>query len=448
MRVLVFEGVAACPHTETSTEIAIKETLYGSVVFYFPAFLYTTHQFWRSNVNGNASLGSKNVDWWKYLTEYVLPFSQIVTLSEREIRDCYNHTRRDEFEELDLANYCRALSHSMVETPLNSETEETLKLSDAIALVTKQSCLLLRLVIDKVRPDLIYVFNGRNPEAWPCYKLFRNLGPDCVFHERGATYKQYALFDAPPAYIGPWQRAYREWNSKLLTRNDEIESALFFRRQEVGRLKNFSPYNTRYNQARYNIKNLNWESSAVFFSSSNFEIQSVPDSDVWNELGDQHSVVVTLYEVCRSLGVPLVIRLHPHSGQYDAETFESLANNIDCFVIKASDEISSYYIAKMARYRFTVGSTITWELMYRGLSCGVLANTFASGEVGITELNTVERIYQFMSETPTADSTIRLASKCGLFLSTFGYSYDFFQPEDEFRGKFNLSDLASLVRAD
>ncbi len=234
MRVLIFEGVAACPHTETSTEISIKETIFGSTVFYFPAFLYTTHQFWRSNVNGNANLGSRNVDWWKYLNEHVMPFSQIVTFTEKEIFDCYNYNRLDGFEQLDLASYCRALSHSMTEMPLHSQTEETRKLSKVIELVAMQTSLLLRTVVDKVTPDLIYTFNGRNPEAWPCYRLFKNIGPKCVFHERGATYRQYALFDSPPAYIAPWQRAFKEFNGRAFTRNVEIESAVFFRRQEVG----------------------------------------------------------------------------------------------------------------------------------------------------------------------------------------------------------------------
>lgn len=447
MKVLVFDGVAACPHTETSMEICLKEAFFGSAVFYFPAFLYTTHQFWRSYVNGNPDLGHSNSDWWNFINSTLGPILTVMTLSENEVRTMSSHTDKTQHSELDLPAYSKSLAHSMLQIPQGEKSNDLDTTINLIARIVIENDSLFRYVVNKLLPDVVYVFNGRNPEAWPCYRYPNSDGPTRFYHERGSTIFKFALFSSPPAYIRSWQNALKEWDSGMLSRQDKLDASLFFQRQRVGKLKNFSGFNERPSRDSLTVNGLNIEESAVFFSSSNYEIYSVPDTDMWNDLGDQFDVATALRDVCRQYRIPLVIRLHPNSGNYDKHVFNSLEDNNTCFIVKAESEISSYRLAESSRYRFTVGSTITWELMYRRLSCGILSHCIASGFPGVQELSTISGINEHLIQPNPDSNSFDVAEKCGAFFSNFGYSYDLFIPESEFRGRFDHSLLDTLRRA-
>jgi len=444
LKILIIDTIAACPHTETSLELAIKESLYGSSVHYFPAFLFTEAQIWRSSINGNNSLGSSNKQWYDYIIKIISRFVKLELLSSDTPNLLSLPPSIEQLEESELDTYSRYFAHSFSDIPLTENTAEVLKTQEWVKGLAIRSAALFLTIVDRVKPDLVYLFNGRTPESWPCYRISLGLDLRIRYHERGSTISKYELFSAPPAYVKAWKSSFQTFASKALSREDEKNAASFFKRQQIGKVMNVS-YADRMLQSVFSTVGILNREFAVFFTSSNFEVYSIPDPDCWNELGDQASAVSTLLSVCQELKVPLVIRVHPNSGRYDRETFIRFHDGVSCLVIHASEGVSSYQLAEAASFRFSVGSTITWELQFRGLPCAVLSNTIGRNEPGVYELRSKEEISSFMQSDSSIESARSSATKIGAFYSSFGEPYEYFKPATFFSGAidFELVDSVS-----
>jgi len=69
--VIVFDVLACTPHTETSIELAILESLAGSSVHYVPIYVCLPDSIWNGPVNGDPA-NSRTADAWLAYTSNIL----------------------------------------------------------------------------------------------------------------------------------------------------------------------------------------------------------------------------------------------------------------------------------------------------------------------------------------------------------------------------------------
>ena len=101
------------------------------------------------------------------------------------------------------------------------------------------------------------------------------------------------------------------------------------------------------------------------------------------------------------------------------------------------ENVCSYELGARAGYRFSVGSTITYELIYMGYPSAFLAPVLGYKD-GLTILSTENEVRTYVSNGPYAKTKDipDIIHKYGDFYANFGESYKFFKPSGLFSGVF------------
>jgi len=144
--------------------------------------------------------------------------------------------------------------------------------------------------------------------------------------------------------------------------------------------------------------------------------------------------------VCKSLGLKLVIRTHP-IGLDDISDVMSLDNGIDCFVIPPESKISSYLLGSRATARFSTGSTIGFEMIYRGHDCGLMVRTTVSGEDGLSTTIDEDSVRDFILKAGRVADAQNFIHFLGDFLLNYGHDYLLYNATSLHSGRIDLSKI-------
>ncbi len=451
MKILILESTPATPHAETALEIGIKESIAGSKVTYSPIFHLLPRLLWRSNINGNNSSGKRDslVEWLNYLVNIISKYSQIDIPNNFDIMNIKNlkEIQKDPldfiyddqpFGKLVFANAVEITRETSLEVIKNNRD-----LCMELALTAIITYEISKNLITKHKPDKVVFFNGRTIETYPIYIATLKLGVNILIHERGPTKNHFTLWSSPPQYIDSYANQIRSFS---LGRNQDgriLSAAIFYERQRNANLSTFQYINNKQNHnIEISFPNLH-ENFIVFFSSSNWEIELIPDQDLSNGLGTQYEAVEKLSDICKLNNIQLVIRLHPNSSKSEVDLFTLISKKNYDLIILPNDTISSYNLGIKALRIFTYSSTISWEFMYKNIGCAILAKSIGSNFDGVIELNNIESITDYITNDLKPINKyfpIILAD----FLHNYGERYDYYNAETLFSGTFNLN-LARAV---
>jgi hypothetical protein len=447
MKVLVIETTPATPHAETSIEIAIKESLAGSHVVYCPIFHILPLSLWRSNINGRKNDGKIDSlqDWLNYL---------VVTVSMYAEVDVFELSPMPDYLTEDVKNNLLSFlhdGHNLGNLVKSNATEifqtENINLIDNfnhinICLKLAQTAILAYelalMLVKKHKPDLVVFFNGRTPGSFPIFLVCKKLKiPICV-HERGSAKDYYSLWDTPPQYLYEYRNKINRYSSSRSAVEARCSAAVFYFRQRHSKLTSFGPLvnKSKNPDAEINLDGL-CQRYITYFTSSSWEIMSMPMQDYKNRLGSQCEAVAALARVCATEGFQLVIRMHPNTPDAEINNYIKYSEQKGCLVVFPKDIVSSYRLGAESFRNFSFGSTITWEFMYCGIPCATLGKSVGSGEVGVIELDNVESIRDYIRKDLTPiDKAFPI--KYGDFTQNHGERYDFYNANTLFSGHFDV----------
>lgn len=441
MRVVMFESILATPHTETLIELSILHSIAGDEVIYVPAYRFLGSSPWNSPINGDPSLSSSIPAWDHYITDLIAPYVK-VWIPEF----VYQNIPPEWVNMSDLLGYIDRYTATLYNIDITSSDPKTTNARKAeIASLCERTIKLVHVIVEHFHPDQLYCFNGRTPSSWPLSHIAERIGLNCNYHERGASKEKYALFNKPPAYMSAWSSLYLQHRSKQELSRAKLNSAYFFRLQAAGKLNNFSYEKRDFDDSLPNFLAPN-EQFVVYFCTSNREIDTVPDNDAFfPSLPTQSACINLLKVVCRLLNIKLVIRTHP-SGMDDIAEVMSLHDGLSCFVIPPDSKVSSYILGSKAKARFSVGSTIGYELIYRGLDCALMARSIVLGEEGLSTTTDKDSIRDYILKSGAIEGNNDFIYYLGDFLLSYGYDYHLFNATGLFSGYIDLTQLNSKLK--
>ena len=444
MKILIIETTPATPHAETAIEIAVKESMVGSSVIYCPIFHLLPNLLWRSNINGRNDSGKVDSleDWLVYLTDAVSPYADVDMIKLGPLPNLSNDIRDNLFKFFyDNQPFGAVVKANAIEIYQTGNLNEILKVGLDTCLDLALTCIiayeLALLLIDKHKPQRVVFFNGRTAGSYPIFSACEKLKVPCWIHERGATKDSFAIWDSPPQYINEIRSKINNFSNNRNPHLASLSAGIFFSRQRGGALTSFGPLiRPKNNEIKFDELGINPKYIA-YFTSSNWEFLAMPNEDWSNNLGDQFEAVAKLAGACRQEGIQLVIRMHPNTSAFEYFDYSNLESDGWCIIIRPDADVSSYELGRHSFRNFSYGSTITWEFMYGGIQCAVLANSFGRGAAGVIELNSVVEIHSHLvNDLTSVDKSFPI--KYADFHHNLGERYDFYQAETLFSGQLNF----------
>ena len=289
----------------------------------------------------------------------------------------------------------------------------------------------------QLRPSQVVIFNGRFACARPALRAAQSLGVDWRIHERGSDPDHFFFHDFVPHDLTRWsQQIFRESEARPVEERERLAHQ-FYHRRRGGAAKDWHSF-------------VNWDSGqlgrhaelarsrpVVYFSSSDDEfaaIGEVLEEAAWRR---QIDAVRQLAQECQRLGLPLMVRIHPHLAQKDPADLrfwhESL-QGCGATLIDADEKVDSYALMEAASLCVSYGSTAGIEAMYWGCQHLLLGRAMYETLPGVIWVREPEQLAGLLAAPPPLDR--RGAVHYGCYLEDFGERFRYFEPDGLFGGRF------------
>jgi hypothetical protein len=287
--------------------------------------------------------------------------------------------------------------------------------------------------IDELKPDLVYVFNGRFAVTRAVFRAAQSRGVDCYTQERGATFRHYALYKNrlihDPNY---YQELVREFWRDANQEEARIMGAAYFievsqginqaSRSFVG-AQNTSELPAGWDQTKNNV---------VVFTSSDDEFVGI--GDLWNNrlYADQYDGLTRIIEGLRGdRTLHLYVRLHPNqAGMRNTAIVKRLLalDEPNVTVVAPSSSVSTYALMRAATRVLTFGSTTGIEAVYWGKP-SILGGVSHYDKLGAAYTpGTHDELIELLRRPNLPALSKEAALMFGYFARSYGLRFRYFQP--------------------
>ena len=444
--VLVVDSVPATPHTETSLELLYRAAEDGRRVVFFPAYLSGLGIEWpeRSRLGRLAeqhvirSAGPRILA----LAGRVGEVFRTKVLDRERLPDCVAVTSIDQLKALRLHGYDfgLAVASSLISHLRWPRPDFGLKRVDReyrrLWRLASQAHVLAQEVLKRAEPQEIIVFNGRYGSTRPFLRAAELLGIACRIHERGANFRRFQLYDFPPHHVDRLGAYVRERASCVDDAMIREEGTRFFRMRRSGAEQSWTSFVKGQQKGRL-VENLP-PGFVTFFSSSDDEFEAISEKAARGPFGNQRETVETLRSVCRRLGLPLVIRLHPNLATIhpkEAAYWLALADGRDVIVVPPDSATDTYALLERSSAVVSYGTTVGMEATFWQKPSILLGPAVYRGSGVCYEPATPQELQSLLSTQVPPRETFP-ALMFGWYFQTFGEPYRYYQPEDLFHGRF------------
>jgi hypothetical protein len=298
-----------------------------------------------------------------------------------------------------------------------------------------------QLLLERVRPTAVMVFNGRFACTRPIVEAARRAGVPCSFHERGATFEHYEIFRRPPhdfAYLRDCVRA--AWTEAGPDRERIAES--FFRRSRSGQVLDWLDFTE--GQQRGRVPARGDRRRLVYFSSSDDEFTGAGDLLDHPLFGSQREAVQFLVDwVATQPDAELIIRVHPYVLQKaarDRDWWTALQGG-RVRVEGPDSPTDSYALAESADAVLTYSSTIGIEAAMLGRPVILLGDSAYRGFGCVHEPANREDLLSLLSRSDLSALPREACLPYGYYRMTHGRRFRYYEPDTLFRGRFLGVDL-------
>ena len=458
MKVVFFETTNASPHLETTFELAKNHLVENDDVFYhflgqaldYSEFVFRQNPFYPLNClperKGAAKLKSDRFHFLSpenaiMIRDLALPvFSDLESLRSYRYRN-YN---------AGLSALSSLISHTGHSKPCLKQHQELLQKIILSGISTYEYCLE---VINREKPDLIYLFNGRFANNRAILDAAIELNVDFRVHERGADKTRYTANSFMPHNFEKVKESIAHAWASFKDLDVQVASE-FFAQRRFGADQGWTSFLQHQQRDYINIKNPASKRLIAYFSSSDDEYAAVGDLVKWDRWPDQLSAVRSLINIVhKQPALELVIRIHPHLAQKhpdDLKDWLDLDLPQNAKLLLPRDPTDSYALIEQADIVVTGGSTVGIESVFWGTPSICLGPSLYSHLDAVhlpKDSAELERMLLDLALPVRPEAALPY----GYYMATFGEPFAYYQPETLFRGRFmgvdlQPSGLCGLVR--
>jgi hypothetical protein len=299
--------------------------------------------------------------------------------------------------------------------------------------------------INKIRPDLVYTFNGRFAHVKAVWRAAQRCSVNCVIHERGYNKFHYALFENTT----PHDKEYMlrcmidAWDAADPEKRIEVADA-FYKNRLGGKEQGWYSFITKQVQG---LLPQNWKPekrNIIIFHTSEDEFANVgPEWKNYLYTTQIEGITKIVTDMSNHSDIHFYLRVHPNlSGLNNSEvqaigelSFENLT------VIEAESTISSYDLLFNCEKVISFGSTVGIEATYWNKSSIQLGHAYYN-DLSVTyrplkhEL-AIQLIAEHLEPKPREGCLIY-----GYFFNSFGIPFKHYVPRDLFNGEYVGKNIA------
>jgi hypothetical protein len=315
---------------------------------------------------------------------------------------------------------------------------ETVRSVQLLAGLTDQ----LAQVLDSVRPDHVYFFNGRYSLYRPLLRLCQQRTIEFSVHERGSRNSMYSLtennmghdIDARTVEIlEAWKNAPPEERERIASQWYEnrargiVQTWHSFTEQQKAEL-----LPEGWDESKYNV---------VFFISSEDEFAAVPgwDSSLFSNQAEALSFLCESFQ--DRPGVQFYVRMHPNlrglKNKYINDLYQLAEKFPNYNLIKAESFVSSYSLLRRAKVILSYGSTIGIEAVYWGLPSIVVGKSMYSKLNATADPKDRNELLHLIMNPQLAKGSKEGALQYSFYAASFGFPFKHYQPMSLTTGAFN-----------
>jgi hypothetical protein len=446
---LVAETMCVTPHTETGIEIANRFSESGFKVVYAPLFLSVGALYWHSRIGGYSHQEQSISAWFNYVKENLRPEVQVDSSTDFERTFLPSLASTSDFTDFQfdgvkLGEACskfyiwnnnlnihqfHALEYSTIR-----ETLESYLVSSVLAYM------LAHLVAIRHRVTHIVYFNGRTPTTYGVASATKKLGLKSLIHERGKDKDHYCIRTEDLHLINTEANAVKSFAAERPLYQSKENAAIYFERRALATPQEWYPVNDGQTSVLREKISEHLRDSVVFFLSSLDELDAIVGTQDYGEFSHCEAVWVVA-RACLKLSRRLVIRSHPLQRYKESEllAFRNIGRNYGAEFIEPDDPINSLHLGLTAHCVLTYGSSIGWELMYRGVPVAVLRFSPGRDWDGVLTLQNEHDIAHFIAKPDVKFSEFPI--RWGDYMYSLGTKFKDFNSKGFGQGSFQHNAL-------
>jgi hypothetical protein len=451
------------PHLETELEIMERLLSQGNIIYWIicqgdfqvcfnnPKHKEMDCKVCYSRVNKGLQVLKKKVENHKNL--HILKYSQFLKISDFK-RDGFpkefNFSELKELKSYRFKTYDSgmATASSLVSFTRNHEPD-LLEHKDFIYRGLFTGAFLydvFQLIIDKIKPDLAILFNGRFIENRPLLRICQEQKIAYATHERGGKINNFLFrINSTPHSIETisaeieylWENANKENRNEIgktffSNRIKRVEDAWysFTKEQQEGRLPE-------------SFKNNEGKKVITIFNSSLDEYEGLDGFGPYFYSNDNEGIKRICEDVAAYSNIKLYLRVHPNLKGLDNSQNRFLNEEVAVLdsveVIGAEDSVDTYALINKSDIIIVFGSTVGAEAAFAG------KNVVLLGSAAYEDLDCVvipknhEEVMTILTDESYIFPNINPEEplKYGYWNEKFGIDYQFYKPINLAKGTYH-----------
>lgn len=294
-------------------------------------------------------------------------------------------------------------------------------------------------ILQREKPDLVYLFNGRFSNIRPVVRLCEMNNITYKIHERGSNKTKYSLHEnhLPHDFVEFQKLVEEHWESS--PQDERIKVAEnFYSDRKNGKEQAWHSF-----VASQNKKELpnNWGPSKrniVIFNSSEDEFAAIGDTLKERLFRTQLEGLKFIAELVKDQSnISVYVRIHPNLKGIKNSTVTGIYDlcSANFHVIDPDSTISSYALIDSSDVIVTFGSTVGIEATFWNKPSILLGDSFYKDLGSTYNPRTQDELSKLLLDDHPAKEKLG-AYKYGFYINSYGIDYNLYQAEGLFAGRF------------
>ncbi len=305
----------------------------------------------------------------------------------------------------------------------------------------------MSILLEKIKPDFVYLFNGRFIESRPVMRLCEQKGIPFFTHERGGNLKKYMLRknQTPHSIKSAIQDINELWGNG--DTNKVAAGERFFHDRRKGIIHSWSSFTDK---QKLDLLPPGFDSTKrnmAIFNSSMDEYEGISDFSNTIYDNDNEAIAKVCEDFLHDQTIHFYLRIHPNLSGLKNTQMKQIANlnYSNLTIIQPESPVDTYTLMNSVEKVISFGSTMGIEALYWGKPSILLGRSFYETSRGLFIPKNHEETISFISSTLSTTSSNEDAIKFGYWCGRFGTDFKSYSPSSVFSGKFNGVTLKSRI---
>lgn len=346
-------------------------------------------------------------------------------------------------------NIGRGVASSVISLERDYNLEHSKRRTDLIKVqmeMAYNALLSFKKILNKVKPDLVYLFNGRFTSSNVLVELCTSNKVPYTTYERGATYQKYQLFEntIPHSieYRGQlmadlWNQASPEhieqasnWFEKKIKGTEAYDKS-YTKAQEKGKLPpGFDPSKT----------------NIAIFNSSEDEFKTIEEWQHDLFINQNDAIVNTVRHYKNNPTFHFYLRVHPNLKKLKNQQVSELAlvNEPNLTIIKAEETIDSYALLFNCDKVLTFGSTMGLEATFHQKPSILFGRSYYEKLGATYNPSSYQALFELLENAELPPLEKENALPFANFFLQFGTLHQYFLYDGKFNSSFEKEKIKRI----